>query len=621
MSLPLLKSTICAPRSDSAGILTLRSLRVLFAFIACFLAFHGFAEARPQSPAVKEVARLYNAAEDLCKNGDFKQALPLYERCVLLCENSFGPLDINTAKALNYLACNYRDLGDYSKALALHERALEIRKKNLGLQHPDTAVSFNNLAMVYSDTGEYTRALSLYEIALGIFKKSLGPHHPETATSLNNIAVMYRAMGNYEKAIPWLQKYVNALPFKTREHTDNFYRYCLVVALEEHAKHISPIYKHKALELIQEASKQIQKYDENAQIANRLSNVKEQIESGKVEEPQYVAIEELPPLETETQFKGVWSKWQFSDELKGFHTNNWMVAENGVWFFNGEKNHLVFWDKEKDSLSTFQPTNWPEGCGRLVYDQKNRLFYAWSSIRSTVFELTSPEGNWNRLSYGVHDVHACGASFAFDSVNNRLFEFGGYGYFTYKNWLWVYDIDERKWIQLKENRPGISPYPRNGQLLPIENGNKALLISGIGSDTGIQREHKARLGLASATDVGYFTWLRDAHELDLAKMEWKTVLHSNHESIRHEGAFGFIHKLNLVLNWAGIVPSPTFGVEAEKQSSMSCWQLENESGFNFINYEGIIPPMTEGSFLSVNYANNIFYIHDEGIWKLSIYDL
>ena len=38
-------------------------------------------------------------------------------------------------------------------------------------------------------------------------------------------------------------------------------------------------------------------------------------------------------------------------------------------------------------------------------------------------------------------------------------------------------------------------------------------------------------------------------------------------------------------------------------------------------YEGIIPPMTEGSFLSVNYANNIFYIHDEGIWKLSIYDL
>ena len=225
------------------------------------------------------------------------------------------------------------------------------------------------------------------------------------------------------------------------------------------------------------------------------------------------------------------------------------------------------------------------------------------------------------MSYGVNDVHACGASFAFDPINNRLFEFGGYGYFTYKNWLWVYDIAERKWIQLKENKPGISPYPRNGQLLPIENGNKALLISGIGCDTGIQREHKARFGLAFATDVGYFTWLRDAHELDLTNMEWKNILPANHESLRHEGAMGYIAKLNLVVNYAGNIPSPTFGVEAEKQSSMSCWQLENESGFNFINYEGIIPPMTEGSFVSISNSNYLLYIHSEGIWTLTINDL
>ena len=466
------------------------------------------------------------------------------------------------------------------------------------------------------DLFEYADAQ--FQQAYSYHFKHLGKTHPQTIKAIHYLQENRYAMGNYEQAIPWLQKYVNALPFKTREHTDNFYRYCLVVALEEHAKHISPIYKHKALELIQEASKQIQKYDENAQIANRLSNVKEQIESSKVEEPKYVAIEELPPLETETQFKGVWSKWQFSDELKGFHTNNWMVAENGVWFFNGEKNHLVFWDKEKDSLSTFQPTNWPEGCGRLVYDQKNRLFYAWSSIRSTVFELTSPEGNWNRLSYGVHDVHACGASFAFDSVNNRLFEFGGYGYFTYKNWLWVYDIDERKWIQLKENKPGISPYPRNGQLLPIENGTKALLISGIGSDTGIQREHKARLGLASATDVGYFTWLRDAHELDLTNMEWKTILPANQESIRHEGAMGYIAKLNLVVNYAGNIPSPKFGQEAIVSIDCSIWELKDNSVFKSISFEGDAIPAGGGYFIALPETNWLLYKINEEIYKLEL---
>ena len=466
------------------------------------------------------------------------------------------------------------------------------------------------------DLFEYADAQ--FQQAYSYHFKHLGKTHPQTIKAIHYLQENRYAMGNYEQAIPWLQKYVNALPFKTREHTDNFYRYCLVVALEEHAKHISPIYKHKALELIQEASKQIQNYDENAQIANRLSNVKEQIESGKVEEPQYVAIEELPPLETETQFKGVWSKWQFSDELKGFHTNNWMVAENGVWFFNGEKKRLVFWDKEKNSLSTFQPTNWPEGCGRLVYDLKNRLFYAWSSIRSTVFELTSPEGNWNRLSYGVHDVHACGASFAFDSVNNRLFEFGGYGYFTYKNWLWVYDIDERKWIQLKENKPGISPYPRNGQLLPIENGNKALLISGIGSDTGIQREHKARLGLASATDVGYFTWLRDAHELDLTNMEWKTILPANQESIRHEGAMGYIAKLNLVVNYAGNIPSPKFGQEAIVSIDCSIWELKDNSVFKSISFEGDAIPAGGGYFIALPETNWLLYKINEEIYKLEL---
>jgi len=469
------------------------------------------------------------------------------------------------------------------------------------------------------DLFEYADAQ--FQQAYNYHFKHLGKTHPQTFKALHYLQENRYAMGNYEKAIHWLKKYTESLPFKTKEHTDNFYRYCLVVSLEEHAKQLALTDPQNALVLIQEAYKYIQNYDDGDEIANRLTIVKKQIEAGKIEESFYPNMEDLPPLETETRYKGTWSKWEFSEELKGFQTNNWMVSGNGVWFFNGEKKELVFWNNENNSIIKFQPSNWPDGCGRMVYDQKNRIFYAWSSIRSAVYELTAPDGHWNRLSHGVHDVHACGASYAFDPINNRLFEFGGYGYFTYKNWLWVYDISEKKWIQLKENKPGISPYPRNGQLLAIENGTKAILISGIGSDTGIQREHKARLGLASATDVGYFTWLRDAHELDLASMEWKSILPINHLSIRHEGAMGFVAALNLIVNWGGSIPSPKFGQDAIISSQLSSWQLNIEDGFRTMNYEGNIIPAGGGYFFAMPEKNYLFYKINDEIYKLELTSL
>ena len=224
------------------------------------------------------------------------------------------------------------------------------------------------------------------------------------------------------------------------------------------------------------------------------------------------------------------------------------------------------------------------------------------------------------MSHGVHDVYACGASFGFDPVNKRLFEFGGYGYFTYKNWLWVYDLVERKWMQIRENKPGIAPYPRNGQMVPISNGEKGLLFSGIGNDTGIQREHKARLGLPSATDVGYFTWLRDTYAWDWKTMKWETLLIPNHYSIRHEGAMGYNECRNLVVNWGGTIPSPEFGQEAAVVHKLTCWTLGDAGGFKEINFDGDIPPFIGGYFLPITGKNELMFIHPENIWKLTFYD-
>ncbi len=453
--------------------------------------------------------------------------------------------------------------------------------------------------------------------------KNLGKSHPKTLEAIHYLQEIWYTLGNYEKAIPWLRKYADILPFKNREHTDYFYLYCLIVSLEERAKEISIHSKDESLSLLKEALKYTRGYDEDLQISNRLETLLLKIQNGQksgfdITVPE---IDELPELEFDSRYEAVWTKWNHSDELKGFNTNSWLKDENGLWFFNTETKQMLNWDASNDKIIMYQPENWPEGCGRFVYDKKNEVFYAWSSIRSIVYELRKPFVKWNRLSFGVHDVHACGAAYGFDPINYRLYEFGGYGYFTYKNWLWVYDISDRKWFQLRENKPGIAPYPRNGQLLPIANGERAILISGIGSDTGIQREYKPRFGLASATDVGHFTWLRDAHELDLKSITWKPVLSSNHNSVRHEGTFGFINNYNVVVNWGGLIPSPKFGEEPKKVKLISIWNLNDSSGFKKINFSGKDIPSEGGYFCTIDNLNYLLFIHPDGIWKLNINDL
>jgi len=575
-----------------------------------------------------------------CKDG-YRAAIIALTRASEIRESELLSQNDNLKKTYRFLGFAYLSLGlQLVKAAEYFEKAKAITLK-LNSESDELAESSLHIGLVYywsglRGVGRWGHAdpsllegldIDLFEYADAQFQqafnyhlKHLGKTHPQTFKALHYLQENRYALGNYEMAIPWLKKYTEALPFKAKEHTDNFYRYCLIVSLEEHAKQLALSDPQKALALIQDAFQYIQNYDEDGEIGNRLEHVKNQIEAGTIEEPFYQKIDELPPLETETRYKGVWCKWQYSDELKGFQTNNWMVSAFGVWFFNGEKKQLIFWDSGADSLSVFCPSHWPDGCNRLVFDQKNQVFYAWSSIRSTVYELTSADGSWNRISFGVHDVHDCGASYAFDPINNRLFEFGGYGYFTYKNWLWVYDISERKWIQLKENKPGISPYPRNGQLLPLDNGNSALLVSGIGSDTGIQREHKARFGLGSATDVGYFTWLRDAHKLDFTTMEWKTLLPANHNTIRHEGAIGYLPQLKLVLNWGGVIPSPEFEVDLANQNKLTCWNLDDPNGFKDMHFEGIMPQTSPGLFVLDDNQNYLLFMCDNGIWKLSIDD-
>ena len=152
-------------------------------------------------------AAVYNNIGFVYNNiGDYNNALEYYNKTLEIFEKTLGLQHPDTATSYNNIGLVYSKMGDYNKALEYHHKALEIRKKVLGLEHTDTAASYNNIGSVYDNKGDYDKALEYYNKTLEIFEKILGLQHPDTATSYNNIGLTYSNINDYNKALEYHHK-------------------------------------------------------------------------------------------------------------------------------------------------------------------------------------------------------------------------------------------------------------------------------------------------------------------------------------------------------------------------------------------------------------------------------
>ena len=149
---------------------------------------------------------LNNFGELYQKIGDYKKALKLYQKSLVILEKNLGVEHARTANVYDNMGGVYDDMGDYERALKYHEQAKAISEKVLGKEHPSTATTYNNMAGVYRAQGDYERALEYYGKALDIDEKVSGKEHPNTATTYNNMAMVYYAQGDYERALEYYGK-------------------------------------------------------------------------------------------------------------------------------------------------------------------------------------------------------------------------------------------------------------------------------------------------------------------------------------------------------------------------------------------------------------------------------
>ena len=138
----------------------------------------------------------------LYERAQYKEAEPLYQRALVICEQVLGSMHPHVAHSLNNLASLSTAQGKYEQVEQLYQQMLEIEEKVLGPTHPLVATNLNDQANLYADQGKYKEAEPLYKRALAIREEVLGPDHLDVARSHTDLAILYMDQGKYKDAEP-----------------------------------------------------------------------------------------------------------------------------------------------------------------------------------------------------------------------------------------------------------------------------------------------------------------------------------------------------------------------------------------------------------------------------------
>ena len=149
---------------------------------------------------------LANLAEVHRLEGDYVNAVPRYDRAVVLYEASLGPDHTDLALTLNNQALLYHAQEEYAKAEPLYERALEIWERSLGAEHLNVAAGLNNLGAVRQARGARDEAEALFRRSLEIRERNLGSEHPDVAQSLSSLGELKRVLEDYGEAEALLRR-------------------------------------------------------------------------------------------------------------------------------------------------------------------------------------------------------------------------------------------------------------------------------------------------------------------------------------------------------------------------------------------------------------------------------
>ncbi len=159
--------------------------------------------------------------------------------------------------------------------------------------------------------------------------------------------------------------------------------------------------------------------------------------------------------------------------------------------------------------------------GAILHPTERTLWFAENS-RGPVWRVDPESGEFSRVGGKEPAVDTDFGNGAYwNPLSKRLGSFSGYGQYQVHNWRWEFEVESGLWIEVEKNDPSRRPMCRStGALIPINGGQKLLMLGGQGNTTGRQGERDG----TSRFWTAQFHVLGDLWSLDLASGKWECVV-------------------------------------------------------------------------------------------------
>ena len=329
---------------------------------------------------------------------------------------------------------------------------------------------------------------------------------------------------------------------------------------------------------------------------------------------------------------GTWEQLFTSTQLSGYNinrTNGYAFdTATGIYYSVSGSTTLKV-DLINKNITSFSQTGAQSSFSHGIFNYADQKIYAHRVGRDNVYNIPKAGGSWSQFGPGNFDQDSYGSQPFYDGQNNRIGFFGGYGFYSVKNW--VYESTSTGWINPYANNNNCNPARRTGtRIAPNKDYKKMYILSGQGNCNGSQFSTSCSLGNAWATDVGKYCWLQDLYEYDFSTGAFTTILSSGSSSISKEGNFAYNYDQDVFYILGGFTPPATYiaswGSSTAFPFTNTVLAMDRGKGgstFSSVSVCGNPPPVgTVNSSNGIAFydgpRDRIIWMRPDGIWALNL---